>query len=213
MADGYAPALFLEVLAFRFLLRWFLTARLILFFGRILVLMMLVGVLGTLDERRFVWTACFAGSALLAWLLLRRWRGLSPRRRLSFHVRTSLACRGRSAYEVATLCERRIGLKVDAAAPVTVKAEPPANCVLALAGDGVWVLEDESRLRHLRIGRVVGCWERKGLVAHIQHSRRGECFELSWPRRGALVRGVMPPGPPADQLAGVLVADELTQRS
>lgn len=61
MADGYAPALFLEVLAFWLLLRWLLTARLILFFGRILVLMMLVGVLGTLDERRYVWTACFAG--------------------------------------------------------------------------------------------------------------------------------------------------------
>jgi hypothetical protein len=65
MRDRYAPALFLEVLAFWFILRRLLTARLVLFFGRVLILLMLVGVLGTLDERRFVWVACFAGSTLL----------------------------------------------------------------------------------------------------------------------------------------------------
>ena len=80
MADGYAPALFLEVLAFWFVLRWLLAARLILFFGRVLVLMMLVGVLGTVDEHRFVWAACFTGSALVALALLRRWRGLPDHR-------------------------------------------------------------------------------------------------------------------------------------
>jgi type VI protein secretion system component VasK len=76
MADGYAPSLFLQVLAFWFILGWLLVARLVLFFGRILSVLMLAG-LGTLDERRFLWAACFAGSALLAWLCLRRWRARS----------------------------------------------------------------------------------------------------------------------------------------
>ncbi len=75
MADRYAPALLLEILAFWFVLRWLLIGRAILFVGRALVLMMVVGVLGTLDERRYLWAACFAGSAVLAWVLLRRWRG------------------------------------------------------------------------------------------------------------------------------------------
>ena len=186
-------------------------ARLVLFFGRLLVLMMIVGVLGTLDEHRFVWAACFAGSALLAWLLLCRWSGRSTRSRLSIRLPNALAWRGRSADEVATLCERRIGLKVDAAAPATVRARPPAHCVLALAGDGVWVLEDESRLHHARIGRVLACWDRTGLVAYVEHANQGEHLELSWPQRGALIRGLMPPGAPADQLAGQLVADEFAR--
>jgi len=85
--------------------------------------------------------------------------------------------------------------------------------VLALAGDGIWVLEDESRTRHVQIGRVAAGWDRAGAVAHVEHSRRGERFELSWPRHGALVRGVMPAGPTADLFAGHLVADELVARS
>jgi hypothetical protein len=196
------------VLAFWFILRWLLTARLVLFFGRLLVLMMVVGALGTIDEGRLAWAACFAGSALLAWLLLRQWRGRHAPRR-SFRVPTSLAWRGKSADEVATLCERRIGLKVDAAAPATLTAAPPAHCVLALAGDGLWVLEDESRVGRADIRRVVACWDRKSLVAHIEHSRHGQYFEFSWPQNGALVRGVMPLVGPADHLAGHLVADEL----
>jgi hypothetical protein len=211
MADGYAPALFLEVLAFWFILRWFLAARLVLFFGRALILLMLVGVLGTIGEHRFVWTACFAGSALLAVLLLRRWRARPARHRLRLPVLASLVWRRKSVDEVAMLCERRIGLKVDAATPATVTAKPSAPCVLALAGDGIWVLEDESGIRHAAVGRVMACWDRNGLVAHVERSRRRERFELSWPGAGALVRGVMPPGPPATQFAGVLVADELTR--
>jgi len=212
MADGYAPALFLEVLAFWFILRWLLVARLVLFFGRILVLMMIVGVFGTIDQHRFVWAACFAGSALLAWVLLRRWRRCAGRRR-SFSISTSLAWRGRSADEVAALCERRIGIKVDAAAPATVESKPPAHCVLALAGDGLWVLQDESCIRHPKVGRVVACWDRTSLVAHLERARHGQRFELSWPRQGALVSGRMPTGAPAEQVTGVLVADELAQRS
>lgn len=213
MADRYAPALFLEVLAFWFVLRWLLLGRLILFFGRVLVLVMVVGALGTVGEHYYVWAACFAGSALLAWTLLRRWRGLPTVRRLRFRLPAARAWRGRSPDEIATLCERRIGLHVDGAAPAIVAADPPARCVLALAGDGVWVLDDESRFRRPQIGRVVACWDRAGVVAHVEGSRRGERFELSWPRRGALVRGVMPAGPAADLLAGQLVADEITLRS
>jgi hypothetical protein len=212
MADSYAPALFLEVLAFWFVLRWLLVVPLILVLGRALILLMLVGVLATLDEHRFVWAACFAGSAALAWVLLRRWRKRRSRHRLSFGVPiSSIAWRRSSADEVATLCERRLGLKVEAAAPANVAAEHPAPTVLALAGDGLWVLEDESRLRHPRIGRVLASWDRAGLVPHVEHSRRGESFELSWPRHGALVRGTMPSGAPADQFTGVLLADELAR--
>lgn len=211
MADGYAPALVLEVLVFWFILRWCLPARLVLFFGRALILLMLVGVLGTIDEHRFVWTACFAGSALLAALLLRRWRSRPTCHSLRLPVLASLVWRHKSVDEVAMLCERRIGLKVDAATPATMTAKPPAPCVLALAGDGIWVLEDESGMRHAAVGRVLACWDRNGLVAHVERSRRSERFELSWPQAGALVRGVMPPGPPATQFAGVLVADELTR--
>ena len=212
MADGYAPALFLEVLAFWLVLRWLLVARLILFFGRLLVLMMTVGALSALDDHEWTWAACFAGSALLAWLLLRRWRGRAYR---GFAVRAPIAhaWKALAADEVAALCERRIGIHVDAAAPATVDADPPRRCVLALAGDGVWVLEDESRVGRPEIGRVLACWDRKGLVAHVEHSRRGERFELSWPRHGALVRGLARPGPAADLLAGHLVADEITLRS
>jgi hypothetical protein len=109
MAGRYAPALFLEVLAFWFILRWLLAARLVRFFGRALVLLMVVGVLGTIDEHRFVWAACFAGCALFAWILLQCWRGRPGLERQRFRVPTSLAWRGRSADEVATLCERRSG--------------------------------------------------------------------------------------------------------
>ena len=52
MADRYAPALFLEVLAFWSILRWLLPGLLVLFFGRVLVVMMVVGTLGTLGEHR-----------------------------------------------------------------------------------------------------------------------------------------------------------------
>src|SRR5579859_4809486 len=172
MANRYAPALFLEVLAFWFVLRWLLVARLVLFFGRILLLMMLVGVLGSLDEHRFAWAASFAGSALLAWWLLRRWRNHGIRRRWTMRWPRAFAWRGWSGDAISVLCERRLGIKVDAAAPATVVAEPPAQCILALAGDGVWVLEDESGLRHPQVGRVLACWDRDGLVAHVEHSPR-----------------------------------------
>jgi hypothetical protein len=211
MADRYAPALFLEVLAFWFVLRWLLFGWLILFIGRALVLLMVVGMLGTLAEHHYVWAASFAGSALLAWALLRRWRGLRTVGQLSLRLPAFRPWRGKSADEVATLCERRIGLKVDAAAPATVNSDPPVHYVFALAGDGLWVLDDESRLRHPQIGRVVACWDRTGLVAHVEHDHRAERFELSWPRQGALVRGLMPSGAPADQLAGHLMADELAR--
>jgi hypothetical protein len=213
MANGYAPALFLEVLAFWFVLRWLLPARLVLFLGRAVVVMMVVGVFGTLGEHRLVWASCFAGSAVLALLLLRRWRRTPTPQRPRFQLPSFLAWRGSSADEVATLCERRIGVQVDAAAPGILAAQHPERCVLVLAGDGVWVLEDESRMHRPRIGRVLACWDRGGLVAHVERSHRGQRFELSWPRTGALVRGLMPRGAPADGFAGCLLADELNLRS
>jgi hypothetical protein len=209
MPDKYAPALFLEVLAFWFVLRWLLLGRLILFFGRLLVLMMVVGALATLDQHHSVWTACFAASGALAWLLLRRWRGLPLLGRSRARMPWSFAWRGKSPTEVATLCERRLGLAVDAAAPATLTGDRRSRCVLALAGDGVWVLEDESRLSNVKIGRVLACWDRGGLVSHIEPSSHRERFEFSWPRHGALVRGAMPSGPAADLFAGHLAADEL----
>jgi excisionase family DNA binding protein len=59
---------------------------------------------------------------------------------------------------------------------------------------------------------VLASWDRTTLVSHVEHSRRGERFELSWPRQGALVRGVMPSGEAADLLAGHLVADQLPRQ-
>jgi len=208
MAAKYAPALFLEVLAFWFLLRWLLIGRLILFFGRLLAVMMGVGALATLDQHRFVWMACFVGSGALAWVLLRRWRGVRVVRHHGVPLPTRLAWR-MPAPEVATLCERRIGLPVDAAAPATIADGSRSRCLLALAGDAVWVLEDESRPHRARVGRVLGQWDRTTLVSHVEHSRRGERFEFSWPRNGALVRGVMPSGSAAELVAGHLAADEL----
>jgi hypothetical protein len=173
---------------------------------------MLVGLVATLDAQRFIWAACFAGSALLAWLLLRRWREGPGIRRVAWQLPTFFAWRGRSADDVATLCEGRIGLKVDAAAPATLRTQQPVTCALALAGEGVWVLEDESRVHHPRIGRVLACWDRSSLVANVEHPRRGERLEFSWPRQGALVRGRMPRGSQANGFLGCLLADELDLR-
>jgi hypothetical protein len=209
VVDKYAPGLFLEVLAFWFVLRRLLPGRLILILGRLLVLMMVVGALGTLDRHLYVWAASFAGAAVLAWMLLRRWRGLPPGGDRRARVPILLAWRGKSPAEVASLCERRIGLLVDAAAPARVAGDPRTRCVLALAGDGLWVLEDQCRLRRPRVGRVLACWDRATLVSHVEHSRRGQRFEFSWPRQGALIRGEMPSGDPADLFAGYLAADEL----
>jgi len=67
--------LFLQVLAFWFVLRWLLVGRALLLISRALVLMMIVGLLAAMDQHHVVWAACFAGAALMAWALLRRWRG------------------------------------------------------------------------------------------------------------------------------------------
>ena len=69
MADRYAPALFLEVLAFWFVLKWLLVERLILLVGRLLVLMMVVGALTALAEHHYLWAASSAGAGLLPWRL------------------------------------------------------------------------------------------------------------------------------------------------
>ena len=173
--------LFLEVLAFWFVLRWLLFGRLVPFAGRALIWLMLVGTLDTLSQHHYLWAGCFAGSALLAWLLLRRWRGLSVDDRVRPRLPRFRPWRGRSADEVATLCEQRIGLHVDAAAPAALPGASPFRCVLALAGDGIWVLEDDARFRRPELGRVLACWDRASLVALVEHSRRGERLQLSWP--------------------------------
>lgn len=121
--------------------------------------MMLVGALRTINERSYVWAACFTGAALLAWTLLRRWRGPPISPRLGFRPPMSRAWRGGSGVELAPLCERRIGLPVDAAAPATLAGRERSRYVLALAGDGLWVLEDEARPRHPEIG-----WAIRGLL-------------------------------------------------
>lgn len=144
VAAKYAPALFLEVLAFWFVLRWLLLGRLILLVGRVLVLMMVVGALTALAEHHHVWAASFAGAALLAWQLLRGWRGLPAVSRHRVRVPALLAWRGKSPTELAVLCEQRLGLQVDAAAPASLTDDRRSRFVPALAGDGVWVLEDES---------------------------------------------------------------------
>jgi hypothetical protein len=68
-------------------------------------------------------------------------------------------------------------------------------------------------VRPAQVGRVLACWDRATLVAHVEHCHRGERLELSWPRNGAFVRGVMPSGAAADVFAGQLAADELAKSS
>lgn len=99
--------------------------------------MMAVGALSTLDDHEWVWGACFAGSALLAWLLLRRWRGRRANRRFPVRAPIARPWKTLGPDEVAALCKRRIGVHVDAAAPAIVDADASKRCVLALAGDGV----------------------------------------------------------------------------
>jgi len=70
---------------------------------------------------------------------------------------------------------------------------------------------DESRLGHRRVGRVIACWARRGLVANGQHARRRELLELSWRGHGAPVRATTRSGQLADAFVGHLVADELTR--
>ncbi len=94
----------------------------------------------------------------------------------------------------------------DVAQDAPVLAHPP---ICSLSG-ALWILEDQSRVRLLLVGRVLASWDRTTLVSDVEHSHRGERFELSWPRQGALVRGVMPSGEAADLFAGHLVADQLT---
>jgi hypothetical protein len=213
MPDKHAPALLLEVLALWFVLRWVLPARLLLLFGRLLILMMVVGTLGTLAQHHYVWAAFFAAAATLAWSLLRRWRtSTSLRRRYSPRLPSQLLWRRVTPSAIAILCEQRIGTRVDAAAPATLSRSPSANVVLALAGDAVWVLGDDASLTLPRVGRVMACWARQGLVSHTQPSHRGQTLELSWPKTGALVRGLIPVRPLGDVFAGHLLADEFVQR-
>jgi hypothetical protein len=213
MPDRYAPALLLEVLAFWFLLRWLLPAAVLLLLGRVLIGMMAVGTLGTLDQHHYMWAAFFALSATLAWVLLRRWRAPSRQSRSPrFRAPAELAWRGVTPGALAALCEQRIGTRVDAAAPATFPGRPPTRTLIALAGDAVWVIEDESSPTRPRAGRVLARWARRGLVSHVERSRHGQTLELSWPQHGALVRATVPSGQLADGFAGHLVADELSHR-
>jgi hypothetical protein len=174
--------------------------------------MMAIGTLGTLDQHHYVWALFFAISAVLAWTLLRRWRMLDRRtRRPTIRRLGRFAWRRITPTALAALCEQRIGVRVDAAAPVTLPGQPPVSTVIALAGDALWVLDDESSPTRPRIGRALARWARRGVVAHVESSRRGEMVELSWPTHGAFVRGLIKPGPLADAFAGQLLADELAR--
>lgn len=211
MPSRFAPALVLEVLAFWFILRRVLSTAAVTLVGRALIVVMLVGVLASVGDGDYVASFFFAASGALAWALLRRsqQRGRrSPGRRL----RKRGVWRRVAPPELAIICERRIGVQVEAAVPATIATDPPASCVIALAGDGIWVLEDESDLRRAQVGRVLACWGREGLVAHVEHHRRGERLELSWPARRAFVRAVVPSGPAGELFSGHLLADELALR-
>src|SRR5947209_13374003 len=160
MPDKYAPALLLDVFAFWFVLRWLLPRGLLLLLARLLILMMVVGTLGTLAQHHFVWAAFFAAAGWLAWSLLRRWRASARLSRgHTGRLRARLSWRGVTPSTIATLCEKRIGTRVDAAAPATLSGSPSASVVLALADDAVWVLGDGSSPTRPRVGRVMACWE------------------------------------------------------
>src|SRR5436305_11421349 len=203
MSDRYAPALLLDVFVFWFVLRWLLPGGLLLLFGRLRILMMVGGTLGAFAQHHYVWAAFFAAAAWLSWLLLHRWRTSARVRRA--HTRrlpTRLLWRRVTPSAIATLCERRIGTSVDAAAPAMLSGSPSARVVLALADDAVWVLGDDSSPARPRVGGVLACWARQGLVSHTQRSHRVQRLELSWPANGALVRGHIWVRPLADVFAG-----------
>jgi hypothetical protein len=209
MPDRYAPALLLDVLAFWFVLRWVLSAAMLLLFARVLLAMLAVGLLVSLGQHHYVWAVSFAAAAALAWTLMRWQRARPPAQPRRPHLSPGQAWRRITPDAIDVLCERRIGDRVDAAAPVTISDQP---CVLALAGHALWVLEDSSSSRHPDVGRVLARWSRDELVSHVEPSGRGQLLELSWPSHGALVRGLMPAGAPADAFAGQLVADEFARR-
>jgi hypothetical protein len=210
MPDRYAPALLLDVLALWFVLRWVLSAAMLLLFARVLLVMLAVGLLVSLGQDRFVSALFFAAATVLCWMLMRRGRrARQPTESRTRRLSPSHAWRRVTSDEIGVLCERRIGDRVDAAAPITITDQ---RCVLALAGNAVWVLEDGSSSRHPEVGRVLARWSRDELVSHVEPSGRGQRLELSWPRHGALVRGLMPAGTPADAFTGQLVADELARR-
>jgi hypothetical protein len=212
MPSRFAPALLLDVLAFWFVLRWVLPAPAVVLVGRALILMMLAGALTSIQRGDYVTSLYFAASVVLAWALLRHSQDHDRRRSARRRLRRRGVWGHTAPSELAALCERRIGRQVDAAVPATIAADPPALCVVALAGDGIWVLEDTSRLWRPRVGRVLTCWARQGVVAHVEHRRRGDHLELSWPAARAFVRALLPSGATADQFAGHLVADELASR-
>jgi hypothetical protein len=103
-------------------------------------------------------------------------------------------------------------LRVDAAVPASIAGDSERNRLLALAGDGLWVLDYESRLGRRRVGAVIACWARRGLIAHLEHTARGNWLELSWPRNCAFVRAATPHGQLTDRFVGHLIADELSQQ-
>jgi hypothetical protein len=125
MPDRYAPALLFDVFACWFVLKRLLPRGLLLLFGRLLILMMVVGTLGTLAEHHYVWAAFFAAPAWLSWALLRRWHtSARPTRARMPRLPARLLWRRVTPSAIAMLCEQRIGSRVDAAAPATLRGHP-----------------------------------------------------------------------------------------
>jgi hypothetical protein len=191
-------------------LRWLLTARAILLVGCLLVAMMVAGALEALAQHDYVWAAFCVGSAALGWALLRRWRHPSARRRSRWpHSPSSRARRSVDPIGLAVLCERRVGMRVDAAVPATILSGPEPHCVLALAGERLWILADESRLVRPNVGCVIACWARRGLVAHVEHARRWERLELSCPSTAPWSAASRRRAQTADVFVGQLIAGEV----
>jgi hypothetical protein len=107
--------------------------------------------------------------------------------------------------------ERRIGRPVHVAVPLLVDRRPgaPVRLLVALSDDTVYLLE----LRGSRnVGGVTAALPRTELVAHFHRRLRRLRAELSWPDRQAFIAGRLTPGAAADELIGLVTADELEQQ-
>jgi hypothetical protein len=116
----------------------------------------------------------------------------------------------RRADSLAVLCERRIGRRVLAAAPVRVKTPSGARVhALALADNALWWIELSRFRGHL--GAVLAWRLLEDLVVYSSVRRLGgHRLELSCPGSGELLVGTVH-GPGADRLVGQLTAHQFAQ--
>ena len=114
------------------------------------------------------------------------------------------------------LAERRVGAAVHAAVPMRLHERALGSnpqLLLALTDDTVYVLElrDRRPVAGLKVGGVTAAIPRDELVAHFERRRLSGRVraELSWPQRQAFIAGDLPNDELAEELIGLIAADEI----